>query len=1044
MRNQFTKGLLLFMLLSLFVSTAFAQQSRTITGTVKDEKGVPVPFATVQVKGTTNGGTTNDDGAFSVTLQNDGSVLVISSIGYKSKEVSVPMGGSNTINVVLGSNANELGEVVVTALGIERERKSLGYAVQEVAGQTLVEAREPNVVNALSGKVAGLQVIRSSNGPAGSSKIILRGNNSLTGDNQPLIVVDGIPISNATGAVNNDYFNPSLDMGNGLSDINPEDIASISVLKGPAAAALYGTRAGNGAILITTKSGRPQKGLGITISSTVGLETMFTHPKLQDAFGQGSNNIYDNRANTSWGPKADGQQVTGWNDEQTPLQTYDNIGNYFRDGIRSNQSVSLQQQYKSTALYTSFNRLDDQSIIPGTKLTRTNLMARAITNFGAADRWTIDTKVQYSQSKADNRPLVGANQSNSYSTLYMLPRSLDIRDFKSAVNEAGQMLWYGGSNQVSPYWNNKYNLNQDVRDRFIMNASLKYAFTDWLSAEVRAGADKYYTNSENKLYDGSPIAAGGRYSLGKQDFTETNYSALVTAKQDNVVGKLGGVAILGTNLMAQQFSDLNSSSGNLKVPNLFSLNNGVGNPTVGQRFYERRINSIYGSAQLNWDGYLFLDVTGRTDWSSTLSKVNNPFFYPAVSVSYVFTDMMERMGSTLPGWLSFGKLRASYAEVGNDLSPYQLYNIYTINKDPNGNTTAGRNGTLYDQNVRNERIKSYEAGLEMRFLKDRLGFDVAVYKSNATNQLISLPLDPLSGYSYRIINAGNIQNKGIEARVNGAIIQNPTGLNWDIMANFSRNNNTVESLTGDVLTYPLGGFDDVRVVATAGGRYGDIYGSKFLRVDDANSPYNGQLLLNAAGLPQRGEQNVKLGNQQAKGLLGVTNTVTYKGIGLSFLVDARFGGKIFSSTLASMQENGTSSVTAPGGERQEFVVDGAVAGTNSGSYEKNAVPVTQQLYWTAVAGVGNLGITEANLYDASNVRLRNLQLNYALPTTLLAKTPLQRVNVGVTCTNLWLIKSHLNGLDPESVYATGTNATGFENASPPTTRAYLFNVVLGF
>ncbi|WP_219733382.1 SusC/RagA family TonB-linked outer membrane protein [Hymenobacter sp. NBH84] len=1021
---------------------AFAQQRRTITGKVTDEKGAPIPFASVQVKGTTNGTTTNDDGEFSVTLQNNGSVLVFSSIGYASKEVVI--GESNVLNVVLGSSTSEIGEVVVTALGIERERKSLGYAVEEVAGQTLVEAREPNVVNALSGKVAGLQVLRSSNGPAGSSKIILRGNNSLTGDNQPLIVVDGIPISNATGAINNDYFNPSVDMGNGLSDINPEDIASISVLKGPAAAALYGSRAGNGAIIITTKSGRPQKGLGITISSTVGMETLFTHPKLQDSFGQGSNNIYDNRSGASWGPKAEGQDVTNWNGETVPLQTYDNIGNYFRTGIRSNQSVSLQQQYKSTALYTSYNRLDDQSIIPGTKLTRTNLMARAITNFGAEDRWTIDTKIQYSQSTANNRPLVGANTSNSYSTLYNLPRSLDIRQFKPAVTEEGGMLWYGGSNQINPYWNNKYNLNEDVRDRFIMNGSLKYAFTNWLTGEIRGGADKYYTNAQSNLYAGSPIAANGRYTLGKQNFTETNYSALLTAKQDNVIGKLGGVALLGTNFMEQQFSDLNSNSGDLVVPNLFSLNNGVGNPTVGQGFTQKRINSIYGSAQLNWDGYLFLDVTGRNDWSTTLSENNRSFFYPSFSGSYVFTDMVEKAGGTLPGWLSFGKLRASYAVVGNDLSPYRLYNIYTIGKDPNGNTTAGKNSTLYDSNIRSERIKSYEAGIELRFLKDRLGVDVAVYRSNATDQLIYLPLDPLSGYSNRIINAGNIQNTGIEARANASIIQNPTGVNWNILANFSRNNNTVESLANEVKTYTLGGFDDVQVVAAAGGRYGEIYGSKFLRVDDPTSPYNGQLLLSAAGLPQRGQQNVKLGNQQANGLLGVTNTITYKGLGLSFLVDARFGGKIFSSTLSGMQLNGTSSVTAPNGERNEFVVDGVVAGTNGGSYERNTTPVTQQLYWNAIAGVGNLGITEANLYDASNVRLRNVQLSYGLPASLLSKTPLQRVNVGVTCTNVWLIKSHMNGLDPESVYATGTNATGFEGGSPPTTRAFLFNLVLGF
>ncbi|WP_266202418.1 SusC/RagA family TonB-linked outer membrane protein [Pontibacter kalidii] len=1041
MRKMITKQFVLCLLLCLFTGLAFAQQKRTITGTVKDDKGTPLPYASVQVKGTTTGTTTGDDGTFSLSVA-EGAVLVVNSLGFDSKEVSV--GTSNTLNITLGSSSSQLSEVVVTALGIEREKKSLGYAMQEVGGGELVEAREANLANALTGKVAGLQITRSSNGPGGSSKILLRGNNSLTGDNQPLIVVDGIPIDNFTGRNNNDYWNPGLDMGNGLADINAEDIASISVLKGASAAALYGSRAGNGVILITTKSGKPQDGLGITISSTVGYDEIFTYPELQDTFGQGSEGSYDPISGASWGPRADGQTVENWRGENVPLRIYDNIDNFFGKGLYSSQNVSFQQQYNNTSVYTSFNKFDNEGVSPGVKLSRTSLTARAVSHFGKAERWTTDTKVQYTKTDAENRPIGGNNPNNSFGTLFGLPRSIDIRDFERAVDENGNMIWYGSSSQMNPYWNSRYNLNQDLRDRFIMNGSVKYDFTDWLSAEIKGGADMHYTTVESKLYGGSPQTPSGRYSLGKQNFMETNYSTLITAQRDNVIGRLGGMVTLGGNLMAQKFSSISGNAGELEVPNLFSLNNGRSNPTIGQDYREQKINSVYGMVQFNWDGYLFLDATFRNDWASTLSEDNRSFFYPSVSASYVFTDMLETTGATLPAWLTYGKLRASYAEVGNGLQPYELYNTYWIGKDPNGNPTAGRNPTLYNSNVKNELIKSYEAGLEARFFDSRIGFDFTVYKSNATNQLITLPMDPLSGYSGRIINAGDIQNKGIELMVDADIIRNSTGFNWNISGNFSRNRNTVEELYEDIEIYQLGGFDDVRVNAVVGGEYGEIYGSTFSRVDDSESPYFGQLLLSSAGLPLVGEQGVRLGNQQADALLGVTNTLRYKGLGLSFQVDARIGGEIFAGTLASMQRNGTSLATLRDGGRESFVVEGVIQDPTTGEYQVNTTEVTPQNYWNAVAGVGNLGITEANVYDATNVRLRNVNLSYALPGGLLSKTPLQRASVGITATNVWLISSHLDGLDPESVFATGSNATGFENGSMPTTRSILFNLTLGF
>ncbi|MDB5146228.1 MAG: SusC/RagA family TonB-linked outer membrane protein, partial [Mucilaginibacter sp.] len=851
------------------------------------------------------------------------------------------------------------------------------------------------------------------------------------------------PLDNFTGASNNDYYNPSLDMGNGLSDINPEDIESMSVLKGPSAAALYGSRAGNGAILITTKTGKVQKGLGITVSSSIGTESIFARPGLQQDFGQGSNNGYDATSSSSWGPKATGQDVKKWDGSIAPLHTYDNIANYFGKGITANQSISFQQQYKSTSVYTSYNRLDDKSVIPGAKLIRNNLTGRTVSKFGEGDKWTIDTKIQYINATALNRPQGGSNISNNFYALSLLPTSIDIRDFKGRTDNAGNMVWWRQNNELNPYWASKYNLNQDIRNRFLLNASIKYQFNSWLNAELKGGADTYTTNTENKTYAGATPTSTGAYGLGKSNFTETNYSGLLTAKKDNILGKLGGTATFGGNLMNRQSSSLSASANPLQVPNLFSINNGTTNPSVTQLTANHDIYSVYGSLGLNYDGYLFLDGTFRNDWSSALSAANRSYFYPSVSTSFLFTEFLTKNGNTLPSWLTYGKVRGSFASVGNDMLPYQLYNTYTIGKDPNGNTTASRGDVLFDPTVKSELIKSYEAGLEMRFFNSRLGFDFALYKSNATRQLINLPMDGLSGYTSKIINAGDIQNKGLELMVDGKIIQGQ-GFNWNTSVNFSINRNTIKYLYPGVTQYPLGGFDDLSVVAETGQLYGEIYGSRFLRVKDASSPYNGQMLLDANGLPQVDPERTKLGNQQATSLLGVTNSFSYKNFDLSFLIDARFGGQIFSGTIANMEQYGTSNNTVVNGSREDMLVNGVILNTTTNQYQPNTVKTSAQNYWSVVAGHGNIGVTEANLYDASNIRLRNVQLNYNLPQKFVRSIGMQRAKVGVSANNVWLISSHMNGMDPESSYATGTNAVGFESGSFPTTRTLLFNLTVGF
>jgi hypothetical protein len=418
--------------------------------------------------------------------------------------------------------------------------------------------------------------------------------------------------------------------------------------------------------------------------------------------------------------------------------------------------------------------------------------------------------------------------------------------------------------------------------------------------------------------------------------------------------------------------------------------------------------------------------------------------YPSVNTSLVFSEMMEKMNMTLPTWFSFGKVRASYAQVGNSLQPYQLFNTYQIGNDPLGNTTANIGNVLFNPNVKSELITSTEVGTDLRFFQNRLRLDVAWYKSNAINQLIDLPMDPLSGFNSRKINAGDIQNTGVEIVSGLDIIEDMNGFSWSTQLNYSNNRNTIEALTDSVSLYALGGFDNLRINAAVGGVYGEIYGSGFLRVDDETSPYHGQMILTSEGFPQADPEPKRLGNQQPTSLLGISNTFAYKGVTLSFMIDGRFGGQMFSATNQAMQLAGTAEVTAPGGNREDIVVEGVTYDPETETYSTNTTSITQQQYWTAVAGSGNLGIIEANLYDATNVRLRYINLSYDLPRRILGNTPIQGARVGVSMNNVWLISSHLNGVDPESVYATGTNAIGFENAAPPTTRTVLFNLSVSF
>ena len=706
--------------------TSISQQNGKVTGTVEDDFG-PVTGASVVVKGTTNGTITDMDGNFTLEGVKNGDVIQISFIGYSTMEITYT--GQPVGVIKLAEDTQKLDEVVVTALGMKRSEKSLGYAMQELKGDALLDSRESNIANALSGKVSGLQVVRSSGSVGGSSKIVLRGANSLTGSNQPLVVVDGTPMDNFTGGVDDAWGNSGTDMGNGLSDINPEDIESMSVLKGASAAALYGSRAGNGVILITTKSGKKNDGLGINVNFGVTADTPFMLPELQSSFGQGSVGAYNDQTNLSWGPRIEGQTITTYDGRQVPMAAYDNIGAFFGTGTSFNEGVSFQQDVNGTSMFFSFNRQDDSGVTPEQSLNKTNLTLRATSFLDEAKKWKVDAKVNYVNQNAHNRPIIGINPSNAFSTVYNLPRSLNVLDFENCVDDQGKMVWYDKSNspQENPYWVTQYRQNDDTRNRILGNASLKYAPTDWFDIELRGGTDYYTTTTTQKLYSGGNTKPEGSYSEGSETFYENNFSFLATVRKDDLISKLGGFVTFGGNIMQQKRTKMNASAGTLLVPDLFDVNNGVDKPSITSSLTQRKMNSLYGSLQLNWDGWLFLDVTARNDWSSTMSKENRSYFYPSVSLSAVISDMVQKNGGSMPDWFSFAKVRASFAEVGNDLDPYQLYNVYTISKDANGNSMASAGSTLFDSSVKSELIKSWEVGADLRFFNNRFGIDAAWY-----------------------------------------------------------------------------------------------------------------------------------------------------------------------------------------------------------------------------------------------------------------------------------------------------------------------------
>ncbi len=1036
--NPFGRNVHAFIyLLTFFMMLSGAVYSQTgskitVKGVVTDATGEPLAGATVSEKGTTNGTMTGVDGDFTLSVASNGT-LTVTYVGFHSKEVEV--NGQTTFKVSLIEDSKVLDEVVVTALGIKRDRKSLGYAMQEVKGDNLTETRDANVANSLAGKIAGVQIKQSGTGVGGSTRIVIRGNNSIAGNNQPLVVVDGVPIDNFSSKTDDYWGNSLADKGSGISDISPDDIESISVLKGPAAAALYGSRAGNGVVMITTKKGTSGKGVGITFNTNLTIDNPMQTPEYQNVYGQGSNGSFDNNQFGSWGPKMDGQtaeMALG----KYPYSARDN--NLYKDFLRTGSSwtnsLDVSKNSEDMTFRASATRLDNKAVVPNSGMDRTSLTVRTTAKLA---KWlSVDFKVNYINQNTKNRIALAADPNNIFYDYLMMPRSIGFsdwepyrgNDWKRADGKPAAYVLDHGSAPRSPYWSTERNRNSDKRDRYISFAALDFTFTDWLSLKLRTGMDNYNFRYETIRATGNPYwEQGGSYRVQQEGFKELNSDFLFTAKGN--AGKFGVLGTFGGNIMYRSTSFTNSWSGELEIPDFYSITNGKAHQAVEASTSRKEINSLYATASLSWDNYLYLDLTGRNDWSSTLPKDNYSYFYPSVGASWVFTQMLENMGHNT-GPLTFGKLRASWAQVGNDTDPYMLRDYFTTLYDIKGGIYNVTNKNwIANPDLKNETIESWELGLELRGFDNRLGVDLSYYKKNAKDQILKISVPAATGYQYKMINAGNIQNKGWELALFGTPVKTASGFQWETLLNWSKNENKIVSLSKDTKKQILSdgtGISFLQIVAEEGGSYGDIYGYAYERNKD------GSILIGDNGIPVRASEMKKLGNNQPEWMMGWTNTFTYKNLSLSFLIDLNYGGDVYMGSIQTGTRYGNLAMTLDG--RDGMVVPGLLANGTA-----NSTSVTAQKYWTEISG-----ITEAFMYDATNARLRELNIGYTFPRSLLTKTPFSGLKVGFVARNLFMIYSKTKGFDPEAGFSNGNTVQGVEFGSMPTMRSLGFNVNVSF
>lgn len=1024
----------------LTVACTASAQNQTVKGTILGSDGLPAVGATVKVLGTTTGAITDVDGNFTLSCAPNAKIEV-SYVGAKTQVVSV--GNKATINVTLKDDALTMDEVVVTALGIKRQARSLGYSTTKVDGSDFELARDPNIGNALSGKIAGVSVAGNATGPTGSSRVIIRGNSSMTGNNMPLYVVDGVPFDNTNQGSAGMWG--GMDMGDGLANINADDIESIQVLKGAAASALYGYRAGNGAILITTKSGRKNQPTQIEVNQNLTINSIYDYRDWQKTFGIGLDGVKPSTAESakqaesnSWGAALDGSDAVNFLGNTYKYSYIDNWDNFYRTGVTSNTSVAFSGSSEKVVYRFGASYNHEKSILPNAGNRQVGINMN--TTYDILKNLHLNVTANYVTDKANGRSNLSDGNGNTNASLMYRGNSFDVRWLKGEGNwgtDANGSELLGGTNVYfnNPYWLQYRKTNNMSRDRLTGGVNLRWDVTKWLYAQVGVTRDAYNLQFKQVQPIGAAADPKGWMSEYEKNYYENNFNFLVGANKTFGDWDLG--ATFGGNKQRDDVKIYYPTDGGRPfiVDGLWSVNNLSPTDLRGKKIHERwQINSLYFTANVGWRNQVFLNVTGRNDWFSTLSDNNNSVFYPSVNLSWVFTDTFRE---SMPQWFDFGKVRAGWGASSNGTSAYQnllLYQVrnYTVNGQ---NTVTQNNNDIYpNANLKPVHINEFEVGLNLSFFQNRLSLDAAWYQKRTTDDIVQVSTSSASGYNAKMANVGKITNNGVELMIDAYPLKSPE-FEWNTTLNVAYNDNNVKSLGDNVDRLSINGAQsrngNVYVYNIVGHPYGMIVGNKYKR--DAN----GNIVMQN-GLPLAGDQTT-LGNGVYRWTGGWHNSFTYKGITLAFLIDFKFGAKIFSGTNYQLTYYGMHKNTLYGRDAANPTGTFVFPGVNTDG-SKNTTAVKAQDYYQAIC---NNNIVEDFVYSADFIKLRELSLGYDFKRLLPSLTWLKGLNVSFVARNLWTIMKHTPNIDPESAI-NNTNGQGLELNGYPATRNIGFNVNLKF
>lgn len=1007
------------------VATEVALPPILVRGKVISGEGNPIEGVSVMLKGTKTGSITDAGGMYSIPVPDD-AVLIFSYVGFVAQEVIVK--NQSTINVVLQKENAALNEVVVTALGIKRETKSLTYSTQSVDANDMTEARELNIMNSLEGKVAGLSINSSGTGLGGDVRVVLRGNRSISGDSQPLYVIDGVIING----------NPS--------SLSSDNIASLTVLKGPNAAALYGSAAQNGVIIIETRKGRANT-INVSLNNTYMVMKPVLFLPFQNVYGQGQNGIYQETSESAWGPKMEGQMVNAWSQDLAQSDTKyayspqpNNKIDAYNTGSNFASSLFASVGGEKTQTAFSYTFTKANGIIPNNKLQRHNISIRVDNKI--SKKISMVNKIDYMNQKIDNLLAEGESNFNPNRQIYTMPSNIRLEDARQYqyIDVSGrirQNFWNPTTTTgANPFWTLNRNPNANRSERVIAMTSITYNFSEAFKVMVRGSYDGANGMMEEKLYNDTYVRApDGRYTLSKSNSYLLNGDFLLSYKKD-FTKAITASANVGGSIQEKRNDYVSSNTGaSMIVPNFFTLSNTNLPITSNNPGLSSDIQSIYAFANIGWKNALFLDVTGRNDWSSTLPASSRSYFYPSFGLSAVLNDLIP----SFPKSISFAKIRASWAEVGNSAAPYMLERTASF--------TAGGNygflqvsSTLPNPHLLPEKTKSTELGLDMRFFKSRLGINAIVYKTNTFNQLFTVALPVGSGASQYYSNGGNVQNKGIEVLLSGTPLKTKT-VNWDINVNFSANHNMVVSISDKRRSVVVGTDPYVREFRIEQGKpYGEIYSKGWMR-DSI-----GRVIIGTNGLPKiTPGRTVRIANFNPDWVGGISNSFTYENFSLSFLIEHRQGGSIVSMTRAILDGAGLTERTLQGRE------GGLIFGQNIFSNEiavladgsQNKIPVTAENLWLVVGG-RNAPVGEAFVSSATNTRFRELIVGYSLPKKLLKNLPVSNLRLSLVGRNLFYIYRTSPDLDTDLMQGTTPDSEGFQSFAPPTTRSYGLNLKVDF